>query len=356
MPWADGDNLTPANLNQKSSLSIINVVEEDYGAVSDGTTDSTAAFRVALSAISATNGSVYVPAGVYVVSNLTMVYGSRLIGENPNSTVIRALPGTTGVLISDVTGVAGQGATGIRIEGIDFRANGNTTLTGIRLGYGLVGSDQFNLGAEINRVFVQNFDATGIDVNCNVGELQDIYCNSCGTGMRIAGTVARGTRITCQNSTNVELFIAGKDSVINDLHIESELTTESVEIHGVSNRLNNVSVSVGPNKTLNTIVYLASTSSGNIIDGIALNLDQSGASCTNFIYDERRTPKDIGRAETLNPMMFDRYEQNDPAQRYSSLGTPGASLGQNGDFFFRQDGSAGSAIYYRTGGSWVTVA
>lgn len=59
----------------------------DYGAVGDGTTDDTAAIQAALDAAGAAGGGeVYVPAGSYVVSTLTMKYNNvRLFGGGNSS-------------------------------------------------------------------------------------------------------------------------------------------------------------------------------------------------------------------------------------------------------------------------------
>lgn len=36
-------------------------------------------------------------------------------------------------------------------------------------------------------------------------------------------------------------------------------------------------------------------------------------------------------------------------------GVPGAGLGNNGDFYFRTDGGAGTAIYQKRAGVWVGI-
>jgi hypothetical protein len=41
---------------------------------------------------------------------------------------------------------------------------------------------------------------------------------------------------------------------------------------------------------------------------------------------------------------------------YSGVGVPPASLANNGDFYFRKDGGAGTAIYQKRAGAWVAVA
>ena len=85
MPWIDGDNLSPANLNQKSTSVAINVQDPTYGAVGNGTTDDTAAFVAALSA--ATRGdTVFVPSsrtGYLLTSTITVPEDVTLTG-NPH--------------------------------------------------------------------------------------------------------------------------------------------------------------------------------------------------------------------------------------------------------------------------------
>lgn len=69
----------------KASFSLINGANYnvlDYGAVGDGTTDSTAAFQAAIEAAQATATPVYVPAGIYVITDTLDVYnGTQIIGD-----------------------------------------------------------------------------------------------------------------------------------------------------------------------------------------------------------------------------------------------------------------------------------
>jgi hypothetical protein len=41
---------------------------------------------------------------------------------------------------------------------------------------------------------------------------------------------------------------------------------------------------------------------------------------------------------------------------FYGAGAPAAGLGANGEFYFRLDGGAGTAIYQKRAGSWVGVA
>lgn len=41
---------------------------------------------------------------------------------------------------------------------------------------------------------------------------------------------------------------------------------------------------------------------------------------------------------------------------FSGIGTPSNSLGNNGDFFFRSDGGAGTTFFIKLAGTWTTRA
>jgi hypothetical protein len=70
-----------------ASCTPVNVL--DYGAKADGTTDSTAAITAAVQAATAAGKSVYVPAGVYKVSSLSIADGAFIKGAGSSSTWLR---------------------------------------------------------------------------------------------------------------------------------------------------------------------------------------------------------------------------------------------------------------------------
>jgi len=45
-----------------------------------------------------------------------------------------------------------------------------------------------------------------------------------------------------------------------------------------------------------------------------------------------------------------------PCTIFTGTGVPAAGLGANGDFFFRQDGAAGTCVYQKRAGAWVATA
>jgi len=99
-------------LSDRAGKTDVNVL--DYGAVADGKTDSTAAFQKAIDALGADGGSVYVPAGKYVVGELQLrsgvivrgVTGYGFRGE-PVGTVLRLRKDETSRCLFNFTGSTG---------------------------------------------------------------------------------------------------------------------------------------------------------------------------------------------------------------------------------------------------------
>ena len=63
---------------------------KDYGAVGNGSTNDTSAFNAAIAAIPSTGGTLYIPAGTYIVGNLTSISGKpiNIEGENQLTSIL----------------------------------------------------------------------------------------------------------------------------------------------------------------------------------------------------------------------------------------------------------------------------
>jgi hypothetical protein len=110
-----------------------NVKASPYDATGDGSTDDSAAIQAALNAVPASGGSVYFPAGTYVVSALKVKAKTRLYGAGIGNTILKLKNSAAGIgadwpyathraiLYND--GATGSGATDITLEGIEFDGN-----------------------------------------------------------------------------------------------------------------------------------------------------------------------------------------------------------------------------------------
>jgi len=111
-------SISPASWEQVKNRVLDMVSVKDFGAVGDGVTDDTAAIQAAIDA----GGNIFIPSGVYKVSQLTLKTGVYISGAGYDITVIDQIIGTN----DDVIVSYGFGATDIKNCGItNLELNGN---------------------------------------------------------------------------------------------------------------------------------------------------------------------------------------------------------------------------------------
>lgn len=105
---------------------------KDYGAKGDGVTDDTAAFTRALSAANAAGGGVvYVPAGTFITTTLTLYPYVHLVGAGISATKLKLKSGTNADLIQrDVASISLYAAQGTGSDGIGNWSIRDLTLDG----------------------------------------------------------------------------------------------------------------------------------------------------------------------------------------------------------------------------------
>lgn len=156
---------------------------KDFGATGDGTTDDTTAFQNALTA--AAGKSLYVPAGTYLCTGLTIYSGTNMYGDSPTTSIIKA-KGTLGASTPLLKNPNQSGTAysytdvGITINNIRFDGNNLGSRTAELVSFGKVNDLHIN--------------------NCQVYNVQYI-------GLALAGCLS----VTLSSCTFTE---CGSDSVI----------------------------------------------------------------------------------------------------------------------------------------------
>lgn len=135
----------------------------DFGVVGDGTTNDTAALQAAINA--STGGVLYLPAGVYLCSTLSLVANFTLVGAGQNNTIIRS----NGTNVSSF--VSGSSTDYVTVQDlqIDFADISSVTATSA---FGFLNSNF----VAIRNCTVVKFNKLGVAFNsCRNFWVQDCY-------------------------------------------------------------------------------------------------------------------------------------------------------------------------------------
>lgn len=138
-----------------------------FGAVGDGLTDDTSAFQKALSALSATGGTLIIPGGSYAVddSMITIPSNVSVVGEN-DATIVPSPSESEGWQLLEIRG------SNIHVSGLTFDGE-NKFVRGITVGGG-------SSNVEISDTTVANFAVPNTSPS-------DILYSQIATGIRIEG-------------------------------------------------------------------------------------------------------------------------------------------------------------------------
>lgn len=185
--WQDGELITSVNLNHiedgvDNSQTWVSV--SAYGAVGNGISDDTAAFKAAI----AVGKSIFVPSGVYVITDALDLNEVTVIGENEANTILRFGNETKyGVGINNQVSISGltldttltttyfpairlgsiyidgdnaertRDATFSRIDNITINClDGNTNVTGILAeSFGITDGNQHVWDVSVNNIFMK---------------------------------------------------------------------------------------------------------------------------------------------------------------------------------------------------------
>lgn len=170
----------------------------------------------------------------YLITNLTMPAGQKLVGQGMNHTNLVCKPGSVGTMFTDRGGRSG--AAKIDIYGVAFYGNHCHYSHGFRLGYNTV---QFGTEGVLDEIWVRDLPAgfPGIDIFGNVSQFGLLSSLSTG-GMQILGTALMAAKLECVDCSGFP--VGGSTAVCNfgdaqigGLEVEAQVSgTTSVYLTG----------------------------------------------------------------------------------------------------------------------------
>lgn len=173
------------------------VTEAPFNATGDGVTNDATAINLALTtAHNDGGGTVFLPAGTYVVDHLDIGSNTEIVGDRAGATVLkRATSSDQPLLVANATGTV-PGATGIIVSKLAFDGN-KAEAVGTPSSLSFVGTDNFQV---FDCVL---YDSAGNALTCNNtsnGTLRNVECSESTAGsiylfnsqhMDLAGCFAR---------------------------------------------------------------------------------------------------------------------------------------------------------------------
>lgn len=152
------------------------VTPQDYGATGNGVTDDTTAVQAAITALQTGGGTLFVPAGTYLLSSALTCTGTvNILGAGPGVSILHQ----SSTSANGITYNSAAALTGVSIAGLSLTGPGSGTGIGILL-EGNSGSANVN-GALVANIAVSSFGSHGVSaINATGCTFESVFTSSLG--------------------------------------------------------------------------------------------------------------------------------------------------------------------------------
>ncbi len=331
-----------------------NVTHPDYGATVNDGTDDTTAIQAAIDAAHAIRIGgvlepvVYIPPGQFMVSNLTIYNGTKLVGDGPHHSRLKMITGSTGNMIEDDDSAVGTIISDLMINGNSCNANG------IVLGYG---TSQFSSSAELNNLYVNGFngasDNYAIKINNNVAYAQNLELVANKNGLKVDGNlfILTGAAFSGSGGGIVGLDIDGSNTFVRGLHFEGAWSTAAIRCQDASTgtSIRDVHCYIAAGNTINTVVEIETIAARVRCDHISVSM-VSGTLTNGIIYDQTlAVDRKVIDTDTYYVESYTSGQGYVSRQGHANV-PPDEGTWVYGDIFFNTSAGYGEAI------GWVCEA
>jgi hypothetical protein len=254
LPWQHAPAPTLAG---KGAADWINAVSE-FGADSTGRTDSTTMIQAALASVPPSGGTVYLPAGKYLISSPLVVTrtGTSVTGAGQGATVLQVSPSFARAAAIAVTGANEVRLSGLAITGASPSYGSNPAADGIRIINSKSATVQDCYLAYLNGYAVGVVSDSASSSGSLWSRLVNVHVYDCAQGARILGNSASSYNTgTAVDSCIFEQIGGGDALLIEDAHdvlvsnLEawnlSSSTGSSIHVKGASGAVQMSNIDVG---------------------------------------------------------------------------------------------------------------
>lgn len=257
-----------------------------YGATGLGSADDTAELQAAIDAATTSSvgtGTVFIPAGTYMFSNLKLPPTITILGESMWHSILKRITGSTGNAIQESTTI--QNAAKIRL--LNFTVNGNSTAgTGIDLGSE---STVWGTSGIIDNIIVRDFTGAlggGLHLVGNAAKIGYVLVQNCTTtAVELTGAVfdIEHIDVVATSATTTGFKIASNYCLARHLYCEGDFTNP-FDIDGSYGTFENVTASISTGVTITNLIDIDSSDLQNRFLNIRVLLTGTAA-VTNIIKD-----------------------------------------------------------------------